>query len=99
MSKKEFATLFDTPDYIQTARETEDFLDFIKEKMKQDFDKDHPKASEIEMHSLESHMENLQMLDIVKTWMMQINLQLDQISERQAEIYAMISADKITDSM
>lgn len=93
MTKKEFSALFDTPDYIQTARKTEDFLDFIKEKMKKDFDKDHPNASEIEMHSLESHIENLQMLDIVKTWIMQLSLQMDQISERQAEIFAMIASD------
>ena len=93
MTKKEFSVLFDTPDYIQTARETEDFLDFIKEKMKKEFDKDHPNASEIEMHSLESHIENLQMFDIVKTWIMQLSLQMDQISERQAEIFAMIASD------
>ena len=94
MTKKEFSVLFDTPDYIQTAQETEDFIDFIKEKMKKDFDKNHPVPSEIMKESLESHIENLQMLDIVKTWIMQINLQLDQISERQAEIFAMISEDK-----
>ena len=93
MTKKEFSVLFDTPDYIQTSRQTEEFMDFIKEKIKKDFDKDHPVASEIPMGSLESLDENLKMLDIVKTWMMQINLQLDQISERQAEIAAMIAAN------
>lgn len=97
MSSKDFSVLFDTPDYIQTSQETEDFLDFIKEKMKKDFDKSHPVPSEILKESLDSHIENLQMLDIVKTWIMQVNLQLDQISERQAEIFAMIANDKKED--
>ena len=94
MTNKDFSVLFDTPEYIQTSRQTEQFLDFVKDKMKKEFDENHPKASEIEMHSLESHIENLQMLDIVKTWIMQVSLQLDQLSERQAEIFAMIAADK-----
>ena len=91
MGKKDFSVLFETPDYIQTSEQTEKFLDFVKEKMKKEFDKNHPAASEIPMESLEGHIENLQMLDIVKTWIMQVNLQLDQISERQAEIFAMIA--------
>lgn len=94
MTKTEFSVLFETPDYIQTSDETRRFLDQIKLKMKDEFDKEHPSASEIEMHSLESYRENLNLLEMVGSYLLKINAQLDEISERQAEIFAMISADK-----
>lgn len=94
MSKKEFSVLFDTPDYIQTSDETKRFLNCIELKMKDDFDKTHPNASEMEVSSLESYKENREMFELVTNWILKVNAQLDQISERQAEMFAMISSDK-----
>lgn len=97
MTGKDFKVLFETPDYIQTSEDTKRFLGNIELKMKEEFDKNHPNASEMEVHSLESYKENCEMFEIVRTWILKVNAQLDQISERQAEIYAMISDEKTTD--
>lgn len=92
MDKKDFAVLFETPEYINTSKSTEEFMKGIKSKIKEEFNEAHKEASEISMCELESHIETLKMLDLVSEWMLKVNAQLDQLSERQAEIYAILSS-------
>lgn len=94
MDKKDFAVLFDTPEYINTSKDTEEFMKGIKSKIKEEFNEAHKDASEISMQELEDHLETLGMIDLVSEWMLKVNSQLDQLSERQAEIYAILSAKK-----
>lgn len=94
MDKKDFAVLFDTPEYINTSGHTEEFMNGIKSKIRDEFNEAHKEASEISMQELEDHLKTLEMVDFVTGWMLTVNAQLDQLSERQAEIYAMISSSK-----
>ena len=93
MSKKEFSVLFDTPEYTQVAGDIEAVFDLLKEKFKQDFDKRHQNASEISMEDLELYTEEMQVFDLVKNMTVAIATQLDNMAERQAEIFAMIASD------
>lgn len=92
MDKKDFKVLFETPEYINTSKDTEEFMKGIKSKIKEEFNEAHKEASEISMQELESHIETLNMVDLVTEWMLKVNAQLDQLSERQAEIYAILSS-------
>lgn len=92
MTKKEFSVLFDTPEYTQVAGDIEAVFDLLKEKIKQDFDKANPNASEIPMEVLENHIEGLQMFDLVRNMTVAIATQLDNMAERQAEIFAMVAS-------
>ena len=94
MTSKEFSVLFDTPDYMQTSDETRRFMGVIKALMKSEFDDHHPNASDIEMYEMNDFTRTLKLFDLVTDWMLKVNAQLDEISERQAEIFAMIAADK-----
>ena len=92
MDKKDFKVLFETPEYINTSGHTEEFMEGIKSKIKEEFNETHKEASEISVQELESHLETLKIVDLVTEWMLKVNAQLDQLSERQAEIYAILSS-------
>lgn len=94
MDKKDFKVLFETPEYINTSGSTEEFMKGIKSKIKEEFNEAHKEASEISMPELESHLETLKMVDLVTEWMLKVNAQLDQLSERQAEIYTILLPSK-----
>ena len=94
MTKKEFSVLFDTPEYSQVAGDVEVVMELLKEKIKKDFDDKHPNPSEIEPSELDSYIEISQVFDLIKNMTVAIATQLDNLAERQAEIFAMIASDK-----
>ena len=97
MSKKEFSVLFETPEYIQTSVETETLFEVIKEQIAEEFNEENPKASDVDPARLKDYQKTIQCMDLVAKYVLKINNQLDQISERQAEIFAMITSEKKDD--